>query len=106
MPVLSSRNEKGRFEFEKNQTILEVSLENELSHLHVCGGHGRCSTCRVQVLDGLENCENRNAIEQAMSEKLDFPDDVRLACQTKLKGDVTIRRLLNGMEDIKFERPI
>ena len=104
MPVLSSRNEKGRFEFEKNQTILEVSLENELSHLHVCGGHGRCSTCRVQVLDGLENCENRNAIEQAMSEKLDFPDDVRLACQTKLKGDVTIRRLLNGMEDIKFAK--
>ena len=104
MPVLSSRNEKDRFEFNEQQTILEVSLENELTHLHVCGGHGRCSTCRVQVLDGLENCEARNATEQAMADKLDFPDDVRLACQTKLKGDVTIRRLLNGMEDIKFAK--
>jgi adenylate cyclase len=45
------------------------------------------------VLDGLENCSPRNALEQRLATKKGFEDNIRLACQTRITGDVTLRRL-------------
>ena len=39
-----------------NETILTASLRNNVAHLSACGGTGKCSTCRVEITDGLENC--------------------------------------------------
>ena len=38
------------------ESILLASLRNNIAHLSACGGTGKCSTCRVEILDGLENC--------------------------------------------------
>ena len=73
-------------------TILEATLKAEINHMHVCGGNARCSTCRVYVLDGLSNCQPRNEKEKQLAEKLRFPQDIRLACQTEISGNITIRR--------------
>ena len=54
MPKLTYADEKREVEFSEAQSILEISNENQVEHLHVCGGLGRCSTCRVQILNGLE----------------------------------------------------
>ena len=102
MPKLNYTDEKHEVEFSEAQSILEISNENQVDHLHVCGGLGRCSTCRVQILDGLENCSERSQKEQLIADKLDFPDDVRLACQTLLSGDAKIRKLFKNQTDIKF----
>lgn len=102
MPKLTYADEKREVEFSEAQSILEISNENQVEHLHVCGGLGRCSTCRVQILDGLENCSERSQKEQLIADKLDFPDDVRLACQTLLSGDAKIRKLFKNKTDIKF----
>ena len=29
--------------------MLEASLRNGVPHAHVCGGRGRCSTCRIRI---------------------------------------------------------
>ena len=102
MPKLTYTDEKREVEFSEAQSILEISNENQVEHLHVCGGLGRCSTCRVQILDGLENCSERSQKEQLIADKLDFPDDVRLACQTLLSGNAKIRKLFKNQTDIKF----
>ena len=102
MPKLTYTDEKCDVQFSEAQSILQISNENKVEHLHVCGGLGKCSTCRVQILDGLENCSERSAKEQIIAEKLDFPDDVRLACQTLLSGDATVRKLFKNQSDIKF----
>jgi len=102
MPKLTYADEKREVEFSEAQSILEISNENQVEHLHVCGGLGRCSTCRVQILNGLENCSERSQKEQLIADKLDFPDDVRLACQTLLSGDAKIRKLFKNQADIKF----
>ena len=39
-----------------NETILTASLRNNVAHLSACGGTGKCSTCRVEITNGLENC--------------------------------------------------
>lgn len=82
-----------------NQTLLQTSLRNGVPHTHVCGGNARCSTCRVVVLDGLENCLPRNIAEERLATKLRFQEDVRLACQTRVSGDVIFRRLVLDKED-------
>jgi len=49
--------------------------------MHACGGNARCSTCRVYVLDGLNNCLPRNEKEKKLAEKVGLPENIRLACQ-------------------------
>jgi adenylate cyclase len=51
-------------------------------------------------MDGLSNCCPRNDKEKSLSEKMGFPKDIRLACQTKLIGDVAIRRPVVDKLDI------
>ena len=35
-------------------TVLEASRHGKIPHASVCGGRGRCSTCRIRVVRGLE----------------------------------------------------
>ena len=79
--------------------ILHASLQHGIPHTHVCGGNARCSTCRVLILDGLENLCPRNEKEQKLSLRRNFSSNVRLACQTTLQGDVVLRRLVVDDED-------
>lgn len=76
-------------------TILDASLQAGIPHTHVCGGNARCSTCRVLVLEGAEHCAPRTRAEQDLAKRLHFEPEVRLACQTELKGTgkVVLRRL-------------
>ncbi|MFH1489144.1 MAG: adenylate/guanylate cyclase domain-containing protein [Pseudomonadota bacterium] len=89
-----SQTDDKTIEAPPGSTILEATLKAGFNHVHVCGGNARCSTCRVYVMDGLENCLPRNEKEKQVAEKLGFPQDIRLACQTRITGDITIRRLV------------
>jgi len=58
--------------------------------LHRCGGNARCTTCRVEILEGgpgemgeLER--NRLAMEAELA------DNVRLSCQIRVNGDLKVR---------------
>ena len=84
------------------QTILECTLAAGIKHIHACGGFGKCSTCRIAVNEGLEYCSERNECEQEIATQLNFPQQVRLACQTKINGDVNIRRLISDQIDMKI----
>ena len=83
-----------------NETILTASLRNNVAHLSACGGTGKCSTCRVEITDGLENCSSRTELEQKLAKKLSFPENIRLACQTTINGPVSYRRLLLDKRDL------
>lgn len=85
---------------ERNSSILEASLAADIPHTHICGGNARCSTCRVVVFEGLENCQPRNVREQTLANKLHFTPEIRLACQTLVNGDVHVRRLVLDDDDI------
>jgi class 3 adenylate cyclase/nitrite reductase/ring-hydroxylating ferredoxin subunit len=102
MPKLMYVDTNKSYDFKSGKSILNVSISNNVNHLHACGGLGKCSTCRVQITEGLDNCAPRSDKEQNIAEKLEFPDDIRLACQTTLNGDVAIRTLFKKNSDIKF----
>ncbi|MGB0591883.1 MAG: peroxidase family protein [Myxococcota bacterium] len=75
-------------------TLLDISKQNAVSHYHACGGHARCSTCRVLIVAGADNLAPRTDAERALVERKGLPNEVRLACQTKVMGPVTVKRLV------------
>lgn len=100
MSKISCLPDKRSIEINKSDTVLETLLANGIEHTHVCGGNAYCSTCRIMILDGVQNCSPPTSAERALAKKLDFPFHVRLACQTKVSGDVSIRRMVIDNEDI------
>ncbi|MBT7097810.1 adenylate/guanylate cyclase domain-containing protein [Candidatus Poribacteria bacterium] len=75
-----------------DESILEASLRAGIPHANACAAKARCSTCRVVVVDGAEHCSERTEAEAALATRLHFADNIRLACQTRIAGDVTVRR--------------
>ena len=69
-------------------SVLEASLINNVPHAHVCGGRGRCSTCRIRVLGDLAELPAPSAAEQAVLERVHARAGVRLACQLRPTSDI------------------
>lgn len=85
----------------RGQSILQASLAAGIPHFHACGGNAECSTCRVLVLDGMENLSAANASEKALSESVGLPANMRLACQAKVLGSpVRVRRIILDETDL------
>ncbi len=82
------------------QNLLEISLKNRIPHIHACGGKGKCSTCRVLIIKGEENLEEPNTIEKQIASKKGLGKRIRLACQTIVKGNIKIKRLVRDPVDI------
>ncbi|MEI6429516.1 MAG: adenylate/guanylate cyclase domain-containing protein [Pseudanabaena sp. ELA607] len=101
MPYIHCLPDDQIIEASIRDTLLYASLSYGIPHASACGGMARCSTCRVRIVNGTENCQPRNALEQKLSEHLQLPADIRLACQTKVSGDVTLRRLVFDRGDIE-----
>jgi len=84
------------------ETVLAAALRAGVPHLHLCGGHARCSTCRVEVREGADRCAPQTAAEQQIAQRLHFPPDLRLACQTVVQGALTVRRLVLDAHDAQL----
>jgi adenylate cyclase len=78
----------------KGTSLLEASLQANIPHAHVCGGRGRCSTCRVQIIDGLDQLPEPTQDEVDLLNRLNCGPSVRLACRTRPESSVTIYPLL------------
>lgn len=88
----------------KGPSILDVSMVNEIPHASVCGGRGRCSTCRVRLIAGEENLSPVSAEEYRVLERVGAPPHVRLACQAIPSGDVSIVPLLPPTASVRDSR--
>ena len=76
-------------------SILEFSRLAGIPHASVCGGRGRCSTCRVRIGRGFELLAAPGAIEQRVLARVGAPANVRLACQVHPRaGDFDVTPLL------------
>jgi len=92
MATIVSRTDHITIPVQADETILVATLKAGIPHAHACGGQGRCSTCRVIVTAGLDHCEPRQPLEQALATRLGFPAEVRLACQTHIQQQVELVR--------------
>ncbi len=76
------------------QSILEIIRSHSIPHASLCGGRGRCTTCRVRVGMGCLELEKPSALEQSALDRIGAAPNVRLACQTRPHIPIDITPLL------------
>lgn len=83
------------FDVEDGQTILEACLQQGIYVPYACG-HGRCGTCKVDVVDG--EVDHGHASSFAL---MDFErgEGKTLACCATLKADTTVEAEIEEDED-------
>src|SRR5438876_1776676 len=85
-------------------SVLEVSRYARIPHASVCGGRGRCSTCRVRIYTTRPQPPPAEA-ESRVLRRLGVPSDVRLACQLRPTSDLSVTPLLPATATAADGRP-
>ncbi len=75
-------------------TILDISRQGDIPHASVCGGRGRCSTCRIRISAGADNLDPPSDEELAVLLRVGASEGTRLACQVSAMTDMTVMPLL------------
>lgn len=81
----------GEFEVPQGKRLV-LALEDEagVDQLHACGGNARCTTCRVEFVDG-EPDQMTAAEKQVLAAR--GLSGVRLSCQMLCDHDMTVRAI-------------
>lgn len=77
-----------------NSTLLESIRAAEIPHAAVCGGHGRCSTCRVRIGKGASDLPPPTEQEINVLSAAALSFSVRLACQLRPTKNLEVTALL------------
>jgi len=75
-------------------SLLEALRNARIPHASVCGGRGRCSTCRVHVNNGLDELDPPGELEARALTRIKAGKEIRLACQLYPKADLAITPLV------------
>jgi len=75
-------------------SVLEASRFAGIAHTSICGGRGRCSTCRIRISDGLSKQPPSSPAEQRVLQRVGAPPNVRLACQLRPVENISITPLV------------
>jgi len=75
-------------------SVLDASRSAGIAHASVCGGRGRCSTCRVRLGPGAEHLPPPDADELRVLKRVGASPGVRLACQIRPTTDLVVVPLL------------
>lgn len=74
-------------------TLLEISKTHGIPHTALCGGKGRCTTCRVLVEEGADLLHPPDETEQRSLKAVGAPPNMRLACQIRPTDSATVFRV-------------
>ncbi|NMM45977.1 2Fe-2S iron-sulfur cluster binding domain-containing protein [Rhodospirillaceae bacterium KN72] len=75
-------------------TALEAIRASGRPHAAVCGGRGRCTTCRVRILEGASLLAPPDELEKKALERIKALEGVRLACQIRPTSNLGVTPLL------------
>ncbi len=70
---------------------LVLTLEDQgIDILHRCGGNARCTTCRVEILEG-DPGPIGDPEKVILASKTDLGDHTRLSCQVRIIDDLHVQ---------------
>ena len=93
LPRVSYKDLK-QFDILPGSTLLAAIKLANIPHASVCGGNGRCSTCRVRISEGLTSLPSPAVVESRILQRIKAPTNVRLACQIRPTADLKVTPLL------------
>src|SRR6058998_3662814 len=81
----------GQFEVpEGKRLVMALEQDAGIDQLHACGGHARCTTCRVEFLDGEPD---RMTIAERDVLAARGLSGIRLSCQIVCNQDMAVRAI-------------
>ena len=88
MPTLTVEGE-GQYQVpQAKRLVLALEQDAGIEQLHACGGNARCTTCRVEFLEG-EPAQMTVAEREVLAAR--GLSGVRLSCQIACDHDMTVR---------------
>ena len=70
--------------------VLAIEQDAHVDILHACGGNARCTTCRIEFIEGeptrMTKAEKTKLEERALT-------GIRLSCQITCEHDMTVRAI-------------
>src|SRR5438128_11568636 len=92
MPRIEAETATGiqPFEAPAGKRLVLAIEDAGIDILHRCGGNARCTTCRVEVIDG-DPGPIRDAEAAILATKTDLNERTRLSCQIPAKDDLRVK---------------
>jgi len=100
MPKLTIEDH-GTFEVAEGSRLVKAIEGQDINILHRCGGYAKCTTCRVEFLEG-----EPSRMTKAERDKWKDKDThgYRLSCQILVEDDMTIK-VINTLENTNLDDP-
>ena len=96
MPKLTVEN-VGTFEVPVGKRLVQALTQDAgTDQLHACGGAARCTTCRVEFIDGEPDTITQAEKDTLKAREITAPG-VRLSCQIACDHDMSVR-LISRLE--------
>ena len=89
MPKVKITTDDLTIDVREDYPLIDMCEEYDTSILFGCRD-GACGACMVRILDGSENLSPMQDDEKDFLETMAAEPDERLACQCKVRGDVTL----------------
>ena len=92
MPTIEAETASGtqNIEAPESKKLVLVLEDAGIDILHRCGGNARCTTCRVEVLEG-DPGEMGELERNRLAMEIDLPENLRLSCQIRVKDPLHVR---------------
>ena len=94
MPKVEAETAAGAqtVETEEGRKLVLALEDGGVDILHRCGGNAKCTTCRVEILEG-DAGEMQDAERERLARETGLAEDTRLSCQVRVRGDLKVRVL-------------
>ena len=92
MPKIQAETATGMVETEAPAgKKLVLAIEDAgVDILHRCGGNARCTTCRVEIIEG-DPGEMRELEKNRLAVEAELAPNIRLSCQIHVQYDLKVR---------------
>jgi ferredoxin len=92
MPTITAETASGIQTFEAPEgKKLVLGIEDAgIDILHRCGGNARCTTCRVEILDG-DPGEMRELERNRLAMETELAENIRLSCQIRVRDSLNVK---------------
>src|SRR2546422_10971722 len=92
MPTITAETASGTqtMEAPEDKKLVLAIEDAGIDILHRCGGNARCTTCRVEVLEG-DPGEMRELERNRLAMETGLAENIRLSCQIRIHDNLKVK---------------
>ncbi len=100
MPSIEAQSATGTqvIEAAEGRKLVLAIEDAGIDILHRCGGNAKCTTCRVEILEG-DAGEMREVERNRLAMETGLAENVRLSCQVRVHSDLKVRVIRQSSTD-------